>query len=297
LFYFVSLKKKRRVIKIKIVSEKNQAEWKESGELDISSPGNIDFICYDSNNIQEKYFNLVISLKDASLFATLQEQDLSETSLKIKNNTSEYELVARQLGVPHSISIFPGSTMPFAWVNPAANNVIMLRLVTNEVSSFEFEYTIAEVNKPTKYSIQMKSQIIKLTLCAVLIGRSRIIEISTEKDEVKENEQDKINLLFRINLPALGISLISTAGQRKCELAYIRLSPFLFALVDQNGATSLQLRIKSIMLDNNYHRETQFPVTLFAHNVKELQENNLPHLDFICKIKNKQKESDVNLYP
>jgi len=238
---------------------------------------------------------MVVSLKDASLFVTLQEQNPSDTFIKIKNNTTEYELLIRQQGVSDSYtSLLPSITLPFAWVNPAANNIIVARLASNKCSSPEFECQIGEVNKATTYAVVMGPDMIKMSLRVVLVGRSRVLEFSTQNEELQEKKDNSMDLLFRVNLPALGISLISTASKRTCELLYISLSPFLFALVDQDGSTSVQLRIKTIIFDNNFQYENQFPVVFFAHNAKALKEKDLPHLDFICKVKNKEKASDVS---
>ena len=281
---------------MKISEAEGQDGWKESGGLDISSPGNLAFICLNSDNSQEKYFNATISLKDASLFITLQEQNPSETLIQIKNNLKEYTLVVYQKDVlDHCYSVPPSTTSPFAWMQPCSKNIIMAKLILNEETSVEFECKITEINQITPYMITLGQKTITIFLRMVLMGRSQVLEFLLEAEENKEKKSDRVDRLFRVNLPGLGISLISSTKDRKCELAYISLSPFLFALVDKGGVTSIQLRIKSIMFDNNFQKNTQFPVTIFAHNAKALKEKNLPHFDFICKVKNKQKNSDVNL--
>ena len=262
--------------------------------MDISSPGNLDFICQNEELTQDKYFNLLITIQDASLFVTLQEQDQSDASIQIKNNLKEYELVVHQYGVANCSYTVPSEgKIPFAWLQPSLNNVIIVKLSTpSKRTSSEIKCKLQDINKSITEVVMLGSSSVIVSYIVSLSGRSRVVEffIGHEKDEKKEEE---CKFLLRANLPSLGISLISAASNKKYELAYISLTPFLLVVVDKGDSTALQVRVKSIVVDNNSRYDLPYPVIVFPQNLKKLQERDLPCFDFICKIKNKQKESDV----
>ena len=264
--------------------------------MDISSPGNLDFICQNETLTQDKYFNLLITIQDASLFITLQEQDPSDTSIQIKNNLDEYELLVHQYGVANCSYTVPSQgKIPFAWLQPSLNNVIIVKLSTPaKQTSSEIKCKLKEINKSLTEIVMLGNTSVIVSYIVSLSGRSRVVEffIGQEKEEAKDEE---CKFLMRANLPSLGISLISAASNKKYELAYISLTPFLLVVVDKGDTTALQLRIKTIVVDNNSRYDLPYPVIVFPQNIKKLKERDLPCLDFIIKIKNKQKESDVKI--
>jgi len=288
---------KERFVKVKLhASSIDPQNWKESGVLDVSAPGNIEFICHNATQTQQKYFNLLITIQDACLFITLQEQDPSDTSIQIKNNLEGHELIISQQGVGDSTHTIPSrEKAPFAWVQPCLNNVIVAKLKSSKgETSSEIKCKLNEINKSIKETVIMGNQSMPVSYSVTLSGRSRVVEFFSGQP-VEEVKDDETKFLVRVNLPSLGISLISAASNRKYELAYVSLTPFMFVAVDQNDSTSIQIRVKEIIVDNNARFDAPYPVAVFPQNLKKLRERELPCLDIICKIKNKHKNSDVNL--
>jgi len=286
---------KERFVKVKLhASSIDPQNWKESGVLDVSAPGNIEFICHNATQTQQKYFNLLITIQDACLFITLQEQDPSDTSIQIKNNLEGHELIISQQGVGDSTHTIPSrEKAPFAWVQPCLNNVIVAKLKSSKgETSSEIKCKLNEINKSIKETVIMGNQSMPVSYSVTLSGRSRVVEFFSGQP-VEEVKDDETKFLVRVNLPSLGISLISAASNRKYELAYVSLTPFMFVAVDQNDSTSIQIRVKEIIVDNNARFDAPYPVAVFPQNLKKLRERELPCLDIICKIKNKHKNSDL----
>lgn len=262
----------------------------------MSAPGSLEFICQNGNQTKDKYLNLLITIQGASLFITLQEEDASDTSIQIKNNTQDHNLLVHQYGVANSHSVVkPKEKIPFAWLQPCLNNIVIVRLKKNNETSSEIKCQLSEINKNISETVLFGSKETTISYHVSLHGRARVIKFYIGKDE-NEAKEEEFRFLFRAMLPALGVSLISAASNKKYELAYISLTPFLFVVVDKNDTTAIQVRIKAITIDNNMRYDVLYPVTMFPQNLKKLQERDLPYLDFICKIKNRHKKSDVRAF-
>ena len=285
-------------MKLKLLSSDGKpTDWRDSGILDVSSPGNLDFILQNQDYKEDVYFNLLIKIQDASLFITLQQQDSADSSIQIKNNIEEYDLIIHQETVANNeYRIVPHEKIPFGWVQPCRNNVIVAKIANKKEVSSEITCNLNDINKPVTEVVMLGTGATTISYYVTLHGRARVIKFYTGKD-VKENKDEEFNFLFRACVPSLGISLISAASSRKYELAYISITPFMFVVVDKNDATTLQLRIKSIVIDNNIRYDVLHPVTLLPQNLKQLRERDLPYLDFICKVKNRHKPSDVREIP
>ncbi len=201
---------------------------------------------------------------------------------------NQYGVVNCNYNVP------PNQKIPFAWLQPSLNNTILVKLSkpSNQTSS-EIKCKLNEINKPITEIVMLGSSSVSVSYHVSLSGRSRVIEFYMKKEKT-ENVEEESRFLIRANLPSLGISLISAATNKKYELAYISLTPFLFVVVDKGESTAMQVRVTKIIVDNNTRYDAPYPVLLFPQNLK-LKENDLPCLDFLCRMKNRQKPSDVTI--
>lgn len=236
----------------------------------------------------------MITIQDASLFITLQEQNPADAAIQLKNSIDNFNLVVQQFGASkdYVYTIPPKSSLPFAWVEPSLNNILVVSLEGPEGLSSKVKCKFSDINTTTIETVTFPSGPVVLSYFVTLQGRSRVLSFYIGK-EVKENQEDQMKFLCRAIFPSLGISLISAATSKKCELAYISLTPFMFVMVDKDDTTEIQVRIKSIIIDNNARHDVLYPVILFPQNIKTLRERDLPYLDFVCKMRNRHKPTDV----
>lgn len=239
----------------------------------------------------------MVTIQDASLFITLQEQNPADAAIQLKNSIDNFNLVVQQYGAAKEYlqMIPPRSSLPFAWVEPSLNSTLVVRLEGPEGQSTKIKCNFSDINTTTIETVTFPSGPVVLSYFVTLQGRSRVLTFYIGK-EVKENKEEQTKLLCRAIFPSLGISLISAATSKKYELAYISLTPFLFVVVDKDDTTELQVRIKSIIIDNNARHDVLYPVILFPQNLKTLRERDLPYLDFVCRMRNRHKPTDVKFF-
>jgi hypothetical protein len=117
-----------------------------------------------------------------------------------------------------------------------------------------------------------------------LQGASRVLKFFTIKPKDLEKTDSESDMLIRAHLPSLGISLISAAGTKKIELVYICFAPIMFVMVNKNDTTSIHLRVKALIIDNNSSDDPLYPVMMYPEQAHKLMDTDLPFMDFICKI-------------
>ncbi len=137
----------RKLLQIKLATE-DADNYQESGFLDVTNPGNIIFNCQSTKfNVEEKLFSMVVVMDDASLSISLREQNPKEALIQIKNNTKDLDFVILQEGFENAYSIKPTETLPFAWTQPSAKNVISASVSKDDQNSTWFNCTLGEINK------------------------------------------------------------------------------------------------------------------------------------------------------
>jgi Protein of unknown function (DUF1162). len=278
---------------------KLEKSWEESGNLDVASPGDTQFLCQTLDKSEFKFFNLSVTLEDPYLFLTLEEQEHNDSLLQLQNNTNIFDIEAHQENVPDCVfKVQNGKTTPFAWPQPILPPKLKVKLIMAGVTSTEMVCNIEKINQVQTANVVFKSGTITVSYYTVLHGSSRIVKFSvldnTQKEESKEEESTEV--LVRAHIASMGISLITTSTSIKCELAHICLAPIMFVYMKENSITTMHYRIKAMVVDNNIREGGVFPVMIFPENAKRLKEKDLPFLDIVCKIQNKRKDSDVNTF-
>lgn len=244
-------------------------------------------------------------MQNAGLFIVLQEQNSSDTLIKVYNGTTVYDLLVHQKSSLNDSYIVPSQdTLPFAWTNPCADTRVIVELTTDKLISSEIECSLDKLNEPVKKIVKFRSRDNgflhpnEKTICFVvlLVGRAKVLKVF-ENDIVKEESPKKrSNSLIRCSIPGLGFSLISTANAQKHEMAYISARPLIVAIVSDNETTEAQIRIQSLIIDNNARDNALYPVIMLPYKMKQLKENNLPYIDLAFKLRKSQKDTDVTTY-
>jgi hypothetical protein len=267
------------------------ADWRESGVLDVSSPGDMQFTCQSLDRTEYRYFNLSVTLEDAYLFLTLEEQKPEEAIIKLQNHTP-YDLQVSQFSTTgHDYLVRPQEMIPFAWNEPCKGNKLSVKVLDKDKDSGMIVCSIESINELIVESFELNSKLLFLTYKVVLQGSSRVVHFYTDdrKSIIDKREEEKTLVFhFRAELESVGISFISAATKKKYELAYVCMAPVSFILNDYEINNEFQLRIGIFMVDNNME-STLYPVMMFP--VSSNKEG--PFLDIVCNLNNKERESDV----
>lgn len=90
---------KEKNLKIKLLpTSKNTlySEWQDSGIIDVTSPGDVQFICQSLDKKSYRYFTLSVTLEDAYLFMTLEEQSEEGALIQLHNKIAGVTLTISQ---------------------------------------------------------------------------------------------------------------------------------------------------------------------------------------------------------
>lgn len=225
---------------------------------------------------------------------TLEEQEPSDTLIQIQNNTGIFDLKVHQWGSTEcSFKVKSNSKIPFAWIQPCLYHKIVVKLILEGETSSEMICSLDKINQTNTDTVTFKSGNVSVSYYVVLQGRSKIIKIFTMENKEVEKRSESSDLLLRAHLPSLRISLISAATSRKYELAHMCAAPIMFVYVNKNDMTSIHLRVKMMIVDNNIFEDAMYPVMIYPERANRLKEKDLPFLDIIMKVQNKKKDSDV----
>ncbi len=281
----------------------------DSGSIDVSAPGESQFLCQTLDREESRFFNLNVALKDTYLFMTLEEQEPSQALIQIENKIPTGDLQVNQYGVNDCYFVVKNEErLPFAWNQPSKETKLVVRLmIQNEISS-EIICSLDEINKMRTEFVSIRTmnvtgsnKTVKVTVsyCVILQGNTRTIQFyAGEKKEIvgKNKSNSATSLLIRTNLGAIGISLISTASHQKNEIAYICFAPIIVAYVFKDDILSFQIRILTLVIDNNSSEYARFPVILFPEKSTRVKGRDLPFLDIVCNIRNKKQPTDVKFF-
>jgi vacuolar protein sorting-associated protein 13A/C len=104
--------------------------------------------------------------------------------------------------------------------------------------------------------------------------------------EDKDIEDHTPELMINVELGGLGISLISDGNpdyvDERREIMFCSLRGIQGILIDFKTERRFQLRIKQMQIDNQFAIDTNYPVTLFSHNIKVTkdQDEMIPFFNF-----------------
>jgi SHR-binding domain of vacuolar-sorting associated protein 13 len=272
-------------------------KWEKSGLIDVSNPGDIQFICQTESKASRKFFNLNITLQNGFMFLNLEEQNSSDSSILLKNNTENLILEIEQKGIKNtSFQVVPKAVVPFSWIEPFEEKCIDVKVIHHDKPVHQFTIEIDKIGEIIDSEFQLDGRDKLISYKVNLEGSSRVIRffsIRIERKQSSFNIVEEIDLI-RAKIPAFGFSIISAAGEKKVELLYIKLSPVEFVLEKKDNLTSFHLRIKSLKIDNNSTEDQIYPLMVFPENTAKLDRGVYPFLDFIFRFKNRTKPTDVS---
>lgn len=252
----------------------------------------MQFTCQSIDRTEYRYFNLTVTLEDAYLFLTLEEQSPDEAFIKLHNH-SAYEIQVNQYSTTgHDFILKHNETSPFAWNEPSKGNKLSVKVLAEGMESTSIICSLDAINEPSYESVELGGKNIPLAYKVMLQGSCRVVHFFTENrksmEEVKEDEKIPVFHL-RADLESVGVSFISAAGKKKCELGYICMAPVTFVMNDYEVNNEFQLRVGIFMVDNNMENSL-YPVMMFPASTSKEG----PFLDIVCNLNNKERDSDVN---
>ena len=263
-----------------------------SGKINLTSIGENVFYLIRKDHSEIRYFKLIISQYDATLFITFEEQADNDVSYQIINNIQTFIIsVYQKTHNQFSFSVKPRSQIPFAWTEPTDNNnEIEFRLFDGRYYTNPINLDINNLKEKIHHELCFANgSRIWVDSIITIKNKSRIIKFSNHKMSNQLSISNKIlKISFEITffITGIGISLISKLQNRRTELLYIYLKKIQVAWKETKYFRSVQFRIKDIIIDNNIKYDCKYPVILYHdHNNKE----NGPSFDFLInqrKLKN-----------
>lgn len=253
-------------------------------------------MCQTECKSNRKFFNLNITLQKNFMLLNLEEQEGKDASIQLHNRTSSLTLEIEQKGVKYTrFQVLPNHKVPFSWIEPLETKEIIVKVIQFENPIHQFSIEIDKIGEVINTELPHEEHDKGLYYIITLEGSSRVIKFLDyhfERRQTSSSISEKVDL-FRAKIPAFGISLISAAGEKKVELLYIKFSPIQFLLEKKEKFTSMHLRIKSLKIDNNCVEDQIYPLMVFPENTAKLDRGMYPFLDFILKINNRAKPTDV----
>lgn len=264
------------------------SEWRSSGKIDVSSPGDFQFLMENIDQTELRFFNVNISLKNGTIFLTVTEQEPYESLIQIQNCIPNYLLVVGTQEFP----VKSNSKIPFAWTDSANSSKIPIKIIRNKEPATSIIYcSIDSIGKEVQEKVQFKSEpnITYHILYSTILERgARILKVysKTLKEEGKIKDYGRWKL--DIDIDKFGLSIITTAWKQKCELLHLQAKRNNFHIINQYETILIETVVGSIVVDNNLSGGPIFPLILFQSK---------PQNNFIqCSLtfKHSKKQSQVN---
>jgi hypothetical protein len=92
-----------------------------------------------------------------------------------------------------------------------------------------------------------------------------------------------VTLHLAISIKQLGLALIGDNGRQRCELIYLSLKQFGLIVLEKKDLRIIQLKIKSISIENNCNHNTSIPVMLTPWKEQENHRSPRPFLVFLVE--------------
>lgn len=283
---------KEKNIQILIESfDVSQIKWRPSGILEVSSPGDLQFICQSQDGKIVRYFNLSIVPQEQYLCLTLEEQESENCLLQIENLTDLFTIGITQSKVNEIIfAVPPKEKKPFAWINPSALNEVMFWLNLGEDDSNPIFCRFDSLDKNYREKVRFKSGNCEefFVFFNVSIEKGvKVLKISQSSDMNKEQDLSLREWSIDIQLYSLGISLITTKAMRKCELMYFNFTPVRVLIIAHDITFTMQLEVKNLAVDNNLVGDPLYPLVLCAKTITK--QSLAPAINFVITTKNRNR--------
>ena len=221
---------------------------------------------------------------------TLEEQDRAETSILIKNYLPDVDLNIAQAGYAGMNFVIKRDTSsPFAWFNPVSGTKMIVHLMSDGELSTELTPDIDLINRQQKGKVYFKHKSYDVFYGVFLHGRQRVVKFSKMPFE-DEIPPEKTHLILTVSIKQFGLSIISTEGPAKFELAYLGIRPLSLEINRQRGVTSILAKTESLQLENNSLEPVSYPVVIFPE--QEVKAGN-SFIEVLCEIQNKKTPTDV----
>jgi vacuolar protein sorting-associated protein 13A/C len=275
----------------------SQIKWRPSGSLEVSTPGDLQFICQslDAKNI--RFFNLSIASKEQYLYMTLEEQEPHQCLLQVENLNEIFPIGITQDKVKDlTFEIPPGSKRPFAWVNPSSSNEVMFWLVMGDEVSNPIFSKFETIDKISKSKVVFKSgnfEEFYVYYNVVVENGARILKISTSEERAIEKLDIVGEWAVDLQLYSLGISIITTKAKNKCELMYFNFSPVRIMAISREHNLTFQLEIKDMIVDNNLVGEPIYPIVICRK--RSNSKNKAPAFNFVVSLKNRNRHGVLHI--
>lgn len=78
----------------------------------------------------------------------------------------------------------------------------------------------------------------------------------------EEEVIEQVSMHLAISFKQLGLSIIGYSDKRRCELLYLSMKEFGIILLEKRELRTIQVKIKTINIDNNCNHNTGNPVLL-----------------------------------
>ena len=272
----------------------NISDWYSSGPIDLSLTGDVSFYCEKKDGKEIRYLKVNVTQEGATLFATLEEQEPSETSYQIVNNLDTFSILVHQIGYPDQCFIVKNnSKIPYAWANSIAKNTLVAKLCIENEYSDEMSISLNGVKELKTEKLNFRNESIVISHYIKIKGKSKILKFTHEK--ILKQRENQVRLQILGSFKGIGLSLISKIKKRRIELFYLSLAPFYFALIENGQSTTMQVRIKYITIDNMINMNVTYPVMLYPeHITKEKEAKQKYTLDLLFRKKNFKDSTQVN---
>ena len=280
LVYSSSNLSNRRKIKILLVDSLNKTEsnqWKWSGSLELSTIGNQHFLCVTSKGNQVKFLRATTIVDKSILYTIIEEQtdpnslgyrilnDYPECSIRLHQNHPKSE---KQM---HIFNIDGTQQKGFSWQKPLLNKEIKFYIIFKNplYDILTVRCQPDKVNTVENFSIQSKGRPInsKVSMRIFMDGSTRVIRFfpfTRQEEEAPKQEVEKFS--FTMNVPAVGISFISTIKDVRKEVLFMKVKDFEFMWVESTDKRTFHMRVRHLQIDNNSSSQAQYPVLFTPYN-------------------------------
>jgi len=243
-----------------------------------------------------KYLKATITSHKATLFITIEEEDETEVPYRIENRCEGVDISVYQSRSSPSkgILVKPGQILPWSWRYPSEKGEVIVDFITKSSSNYHFSqsrFNFDKLDQPLVTEIYVGSkERIKVLSKVTIEGVTRVLKFSLlpESGPTKEiqyrrfssssseEEEIMVNYDIDVNLPHIGISVITNIEEKfgkkaeRKEAAYCRISGLRLKVVETNEKRFYYLTVNNLIMNNNLNYMSHFPVVLAPTEPREL---------------------------
>jgi len=251
------------------------------------------FICFDDASITESFSlhelgsivqQLILPNKNPGNIVRIERYiDKGVRYIKIANESKEYPCY-----VLHNESLYvtigykekayntknyqylpPSSKVALGWVFPQKEHIMSLKFMWGNANERPIQLSETSLD----FSMDKIERYAPITL-SIRPGYNKYLWVTLESDEdskilrvrdmVKRYNpaEEQVNQSVILLIQSIGVSLVSSYLNKRCEVLYMNLQEITFAINKGEVAKEIEIIVKDIQIDNQMKRESSFPILL-----------------------------------